>query len=68
MAFYGFSVINNNMEIWNRWEAMGSTPFHAGDFSGNFAFTAHAIGAGIVAFGGALQLIPQIRNSYPKFH
>lgn len=68
MAFYGFSVINNNMEIWNRWEPMGSTSFHAGDFSGNFAFAAHAIGAGIVAFGGALQLIPQIRNSYPKFH
>lgn len=68
MAFYGFSVINNNMEIWNRWEAMGSTPFHAGDFSGNFAFAAHAIGAGIVAFGGALQLIPKLRNTYPKFH
>ena len=68
MAFYGFSVINDNMEIWNRWEPMGSTPFHAGDFSGNLAFAAHAIGAGIVAFGGALQLIPKIRNSFPKFH
>jgi hypothetical protein len=68
MAFYGFSVINDNMEIWNRWEAMGSTPFHAGDFSGNLAFAAHAIGAGIVAFGGALQLMPKIRNSFPKFH
>jgi hypothetical protein len=68
MAFYGFSVINDNMEIWNRWEPMGSTPFHAGDFSGNLAFAAHAIGAGIVAFGGALQLMPKIRNAFPKFH
>lgn len=68
MAFYGFSVINDNMAIWNRWEAMGSTPYHAGDFSGNLAFAAHAIGAGIVAFGGALQLIPKIRNSFPTFH
>jgi hypothetical protein len=47
---------------------MGSTPFHLGDFSGNLAFAAHAIGAGIVAFGGAFQLIPKIRNSFPKFH
>jgi hypothetical protein len=68
MAFYGFSVINDNMQIWNRWEPMGSTPYHAGDFAGNLAFAAHAIGAGIVAFGGALQLIPKIRNIFPKFH
>mgnify|MGYP000532133208 FL=1 len=68
MAFYGFSVINDNMKIWNRWEAMGSTPYLAGDFSGNLAFAAHAIGAGIVAFGGALQLMPKVRNSFPKFH
>lgn len=67
-SFYGFSVINNNMQIWNRWEAMGSTPYIAGDFSGNLAFAAHAIGAGIVAFGGALQLLPQVRNAFPKFH
>ena len=68
MSFYGFSVINDNMEIWNRWEPMGSTPYHANDFVGNFAFAAHAIGAGIVAFGGALQLLPQVRNRFPKFH
>lgn len=68
MAFYGFSVINDNMQIWNRWEPMGSTPYHAGDFSGNLAFAAHAIGAGFVAFGGALQLIPSVRNYFPRFH
>lgn len=68
MAFYGFSVINDNIQIWNRWEPLGSTPYHAGDFSGNLAFAAHAIGAGFVAFGGALQLIPKIRNSFPRFH
>lgn len=68
IGFYGFSVINDNMEIWNRWEPMGSKPYLIGDFSGNLAFAAHAIGAGIVAFGGALQLMPKVRNSYPKFH
>ncbi len=68
IGFYGFSVINDNIEIWNRWEPMGSKPYLIGDFSGNLAFAAHAIGAGIVAFGGALQLMPKVRNSYPKFH
>lgn len=67
-AFYGFSVINDNMEIWNRWEAMGSTPYDATDPNGNLAFAAHTLGAGIVAFGGALQLIPKIRTLAPTFH
>ena len=68
MAFYGFSVINDNMEISNRWELLGNTPFKAGDFSGNLMFATHAIGAGIVAFGGALQLIPKVRTYAPRFH
>jgi hypothetical protein len=69
MGFYGTSVINDNMEYWNIvFERFGVTPFHAGDSTGNFVFAAHAIGAGIVAFGGALQLIPKVRNSFPKFH
>ena len=68
MAFYGFSLINDNLEVWNRMAVFGSTPYVVGDFGGNSAFAAHAIGAGIVAFGGALQLIPQIRNRFPRFH
>ena len=69
MGFYGTSVINDNMEYWNVvFERFGVTPYRAGDFSGNLAFVAHALGAGIVAFGGALQLIPKVRNSFPKFH
>jgi len=68
MAFYGFSVINDNMEIWNRWEALGSSPYEEGDTTGNITFAAHVIGAGFVAFGGALQLIPKVRALFPKFH
>ena len=68
IAFYGFSVINGNLEIWNRFEPLGSTPYVAGDFGGNIAFAAHALGAGIVAFGGVLQLMPQIRRRFPVFH
>ncbi|WP_228445303.1 DUF2306 domain-containing protein [Thalassotalea sp. HSM 43] len=68
LSFYGFSVINDNMEIWNRWEALGSSPYKAGDSAGNLVFAAHTIGAGIVAFGGALQLIPKVRAVAPRFH
>ena len=69
MGFYGTSVINDNMEYWNVvFERFGVTRYRAGDFSGNLAFVAHAIGAGIVAFGGALQLIPKVRSSFPRFH
>ena len=68
MSFYGFSVINDNMEIWNRWEQLGTSPYHEGDTTGNIMFAVHAIGAGIVAFGGALQLIPKLRAVAPKFH
>lgn len=68
IAFYGFSVITGNLEIWNRFEPLGSKPYVPGDTGGNLAFAAHTLGAGIVAFGGALQLIPGIRARFPRFH
>lgn len=67
-AFYGRSTLTGNFEIWNRLQALGRTPYLPGDTAGNAAFAAHALGAGIVAFGGALQLIPQIRTRAPRFH
>lgn len=67
-AFYGTSTFSGNFEMWNRLAALGRTPYVAGDMGGNIAFAAHALGAGIVAFGGALQLIPQVRHHAPRFH
>lgn len=67
-AFYGASTISGNLEVWNRLEALGRTPYVAGDIAGNLAYAGHALGAGIIAFGGALQLIPQIRTRFPTFH
>lgn len=67
-AFYGASTFSGNLEVWNRLEALGRTPYVAGDTAGNFAYAAHALGAGIIAFGGALQLVPQIRAKFPTFH
>jgi hypothetical protein len=69
-AHYGVSTATGDFEVWNRLEAlgMGTRPYVAGDTGGNIAFGAHALGAGIIAFGGALQLLPFIRNRFPTFH
>lgn len=69
MAFYGVSTITGQFEVWNRLEALsGHASFRPGDSIGNTAFGAHALGAGIIAFGGALQLIPLVRRKWPAFH
>ncbi len=68
-AFYGTSVLTGNIEVWDRLAAIaGTSPYVAGDSAGNLAYGAHALAAGIIAFGGALQLIPQIRKYAPVFH
>ena len=67
-AFYGGSVVDGNFEVWNRLQALGRTPYIEGDTRGNWAFLAHALGAGLVALGGALQFIPAIRQCAPRFH
>lgn len=67
-GFYGTSTLTGNLEIWNRLEVLGRTPYVPGDLTGNVAYAAHALGAGIIAFGGALQLIPGIRTRAPLFH
>lgn len=39
-----------------------------GDFTGNLAIAAHVLVAIIIIGSGPLQLTPQIRNRFPKFH
>lgn len=69
VAFYGASIVTGQFEVWNRLEALsGHASYRPGDVAGNAAFGAHALGAGIVAFGGALQLIPFVRRTWPAFH
>jgi hypothetical protein len=67
-AFYGTSTLSGQFEIWNRLSALGRTPYVAGDTAGNLTYAAHALAAGIVALGGALQLMPWVRSRYPRFH
>src|SRR5262249_45173418 len=53
-AFYGSSTASGHLEVWNRLEVLGRTPYVPGDDTGNAAYATHALGAGIIAFGGAL--------------
>ena len=69
IAFYGTSMLSGDLEVWNRLSVIsGRTSFVAGDTAGNLTFGAHALAAGIIAFGGALQLMPWIRSRFPTFH
>jgi hypothetical protein len=67
-AFYGVSTVSGEFEIWNRLAVFGRTPYVAGDTGGNIAYASHALAAGIIAFGGILQLAPWIRTHWPAFH
>jgi hypothetical protein len=67
VAFYGVSTLQGNIAGWSRNQILfkGYVP---GDTAGNIAFGAHALLAGIIAFGGAVQLIPQLRARFPAVH
>ena len=67
-AFYGSNLLSGNYEAWAVLSKMGGTAYVKGDTAGNLTFGAHALAAGAVAFGGALQLIPQVRSRFPRFH
>jgi hypothetical protein len=67
-AFYGPAMATGDYEAWGALAAMGAKAYVPGDDAGNRFFGAHALAAGIVALGGALQLIPQVRNRWPVFH
>lgn len=67
-AFYGVSTFSGQFEHWNKLAVLGRTPYVANDAAGNLAYALHALGAGIIAFGGALQLLPQLRTRFPTLH
>ena len=67
VAFYGVSTVHGDFAVWRKNHALfkGYVP---GDTAGNLAFAAHALLAAVIAFGGAVQLIPQIRTRVPALH
>lgn len=53
------------MERWNRVVKHGLVE---GDLRGNIFFASHVFLAFVITFGGPLQLIPQVRSRFPRFH
>ncbi len=66
-AFYGPTLVTGEFELWDRNRNM-TDGYLAGDVVGNLFFAAHVLLAAVLTFGGALQLVPQIRQRALAFH
>ena len=65
LGLYGLSTIRHN---WDRWNTNTPHGYEADDLLGTVIFGIHVLLAGIITIGGPLQLMPQIRNRWPRFH
>lgn len=63
---YGGSVLTGTVdEVWNKELTHG---YVEGMWSSNLATILHLFLAAVITFCGPLQVIPQVRNRFPKFH
>ena len=67
VRFYYPSTLTGDFKAWRINDSL-IKGYAAGDTVGNLAFGAHVVMAGLVTFGGALQLVPQIRARAPAVH
>ncbi len=67
VAFYGPSTLQGRFQAWSK-NTFLFKGYVAGDTAGNLFFAAHALLTATIAFGGALQLIPQIRARAISVH
>ena len=67
VALYGSPTIRGSFEEWNRNRHL-LKGYVAGDTAGNLTFAAHALLAAIIALGGVVQLVPQIRERAKWLH
>jgi uncharacterized membrane protein len=67
VAFYGPSTLTGNFGAWRK-NILPIRTYVPGDTAGNLAFAAHVLLAAVIAFGGAIQLIPQIRTRAMPVH
>lgn len=65
LLFYGKSTITGNFEQWNKVLPHG---YVEGDWKGNAVVGFHILLAAVLVIGGPLQLIPQLRRHFPRFH
>jgi hypothetical protein len=64
-GFYGKATLQGDFARWNKVLPHG---YVEGDFTGNLAMGLHLFFAAIMILGGPLQLMPQVRNRFPRFH
>ena len=67
VAFYGRSTLSGNLQVWTK-NTFLRMSYVRGDTAGNIAFASHALLAAVIAFGGAIQLVPQIRARAISVH
>jgi hypothetical protein len=65
LAFYGKSTLAGEFEKWNQVLPHG---YVEGDWKGNLVVGMHVLLAAVLVIGGPLQLMPQIRSYFPRFH
>lgn len=68
LTFYGGPLIAGHVEAWNSHPLLVHPPVVDSAPVSAAAFGLHALGAGVVAFVGALQFIPAIRRRAPGVH
>ena len=65
LGLYGVATLTGNWEAYNAVMPHGYQP---GDAPHNVSIVMHVLLAAIVSFGGPMQIIPVVRNRFPKFH
>lgn len=66
LLFYYPSVLSGNFAAWDTKPNIDG--FIAGDSGGNIMFALHVLAAAVLTAGGLLQLLPALRQKYPKAH
>lgn len=67
VGFYGASTLGGDFADWQR-NILVRTGYVPNDTIGNLVFASHVLVAALIAFGGVLQLIPQLRSRWPAWH
>lgn len=65
VVFYGSSAVQGNFSAWNKVMPRGFVP---GDTVGNSVIALHLLFAVYITVGGAIQLVPRIRDRAPSIH
>lgn len=66
-GFYDRATVTGHLQDWNR-NHMLFKGYAPGDAAWNTYFAAHMLLAAVIAFGGTLQMVPQIRRHAIGFH